>query len=115
MSRYINHVVKRHGTNVSTDAISDADVPIHRNVVSVDAQFGWGFDGAPDVVTVMFTYNLTILLKIRINWHKKSPIRSLGSVILGFLRNCFEQGTHILLYGSIFAAFRYALRYLRGT
>ncbi len=79
-------VVKRHGANVYADAIASADIPVYRNILAMYAIFVWGFYWSPDFVTVMFAYNFSVGLKIRVYRQKLSP--SLVQVklkILGFL------------------------------
>jgi hypothetical protein len=75
MPRNIKHIIERNGTNVGADAVSDAGVPVYRNVGSVDSKFGWGVNGSPYFVSVMFVYNLAFSLKIRVNRQKTSPFK----------------------------------------
>ena len=66
----ISPVVERNGANVDAYAVSYADIPVYSDVCSMNAQFAWGFNGTPDFVSVMFTYNLSFGLKIRVYWQK---------------------------------------------
>jgi len=86
MPRRICPVVKRHGANVDAHAVSSAHVPVDSNVGSVNAQLCRRFYGSPDFVTIVFSSNLAVLLKIRVYRQKLSPIHnSLKRQILGFL------------------------------
>jgi hypothetical protein len=67
----IDHVVERYWANVGADAVSDADIPIYRDVGSVDSQCFRGIDWAPYFVAVMFACYLAFTLKIRVNWQKQ--------------------------------------------
>ena len=58
-------VVERNGADVDAYAVSSADIPVNGNVGSVNAQFV-GFWGTPNIVSVMFAYNLSFGLKIRV-------------------------------------------------
>lgn len=49
------------------------------------AKFRWSFNGAPDFVAVMFTYNLSFSLKIRVYRQKIHLLKSRKQRILGFL------------------------------
>ena len=51
----------------------------------MDSKFLWGFNWSPDFVTVMFTYNLSFGLKIRVYWQKIHHINVRKPQILGFL------------------------------
>ena len=57
----------------------------------MDAEFLWGFDGSPDFVTVMFTYNLSFGLKIRVYWQKIHHIYFGKRQILGFLPEAIRK------------------------
>jgi hypothetical protein len=82
-------VVQGHGTNVNADAVSSAYVPVYGNVASMNAQFLRWFNGPPDFVPIVFSYNFSVLLKIRVYWQKLSPLLVLGKrEILGFLLQC---------------------------
>ena len=52
----------------------------------MDSQLAW-FSGSPDFVAVMFTYNFSSVLKIRVNWQKIHHIKFRKPIILGFLPN----------------------------
>lgn len=86
MSGCVCPVVKGHGANIDAYAVSGAYVPVDGNVGSVYAQFcGW-FYGSPDFVSVVFAYNFSVLLKIRVYRQKLSPFLVQGKrEILGFL------------------------------
>jgi hypothetical protein len=66
MPRRVYQVVQRHGTNVYAHAVSGANVPVDSNVGSMDAQLRRRFYRSPDLVSVVFAYNLSVLLKIRV-------------------------------------------------
>jgi len=73
--RRVHHLVERHGADVCAYAVSDAYIPIHRNVCSMDSKGCWGFNGTPDFVATMLASGLAFSLKIRINRQNKSPIK----------------------------------------
>jgi hypothetical protein len=75
MPSYINHIIEGDGANISADSISNTGVPVYRRGGSMYSKFGWGFDGSPDFVSVMFAYDLAFILKIRIYWQNNSSIR----------------------------------------
>jgi len=79
-------VVKGHGANVYAYAVSSAKVPVYGNVGSVYSQLlGW-FYWSPDFVSVVFAYNFSVLLKIRVYRQKLSPLLVQAKrEILGFL------------------------------
>jgi hypothetical protein len=79
-------VVKGHGANVNAYAVSSAKVPVYGNVGSMYSQLlGW-FYWSPDFVSVVFAYNFSVLLKIRVYRQKLSPLLVQGKrEILGFL------------------------------
>ena len=58
-------IVERHGADANAYAVADADIPVHGNVVSVNAQLT-RFGGTPNIVSIMFAYNFTFSLKIRV-------------------------------------------------
>jgi hypothetical protein len=66
MPRGVYQVVQRNGTNVHAHTVSGAHVPVDSNVGSVDAQLRRRLYGSPDLVSVVFAYNLSVLLKIRV-------------------------------------------------
>ena len=66
MSWRICPVIQRDGANVDANAVADADVPIDSNVGPVNAQLLRRFYGSPDFVSVVFAYNLSFGLKIRV-------------------------------------------------
>jgi hypothetical protein len=72
----VNPVIEGDGADIDADAIAQADIPIHSDVSSMNAQLGWGFNGAPDLVSIMFAYNLAVFLKIRINRQNSSPLET---------------------------------------
>ena len=79
-------VVQGHGANVDAYSVSGTYVPVYGNVGSVYAQFFRRFYGSPDFVSVVFAYNFSLLLKIRIYRQKLSPyIVQRKLEILGFL------------------------------
>ena len=80
-------IIEGYGTDVDTYAVSYANVPVHSYVGSVDTQFV-GFGCPPDFVAIVFAYNLTFGLKIRINRQKFHHSSSSGAEILGFLLTC---------------------------
>jgi hypothetical protein len=73
MSRRFCPVVQRHGANVDAYAVSDAHVPVYSNVGSMYAQLLRRLHWSPDFVAVVFSYNLAVLLKIRVYRQKLSP------------------------------------------
>ena len=76
MSRRFSPVIKRYGANVDAHAVSGASVPVDSNVGSVYALLGWRFYGSPDFVSVVFSCNLSVFLKIRVYRQKTSPIHN---------------------------------------
>ena len=79
-------VVKGHRANVDAYAVSGTYVPVNGNVGSMYAQFHGWFYGPPDFVSVVFTHNFSVLLKIRVYRQKFSPSIVQGKwEILGFL------------------------------
>jgi hypothetical protein len=66
MPRRFCPVVEGHGANVKAHTISEAAVPVHRDVGSVDSEFSRGFDGSADFVSVVFANYLAVFLKIRV-------------------------------------------------
>ena len=86
MSWRVCPIVEGHGANVYAYAVSGAYVPVNGNVGSVYAQFRGWFYGSPDFVSVVFAYNFSVLLKIRVYRQKLSPLLLQGKrEILGFL------------------------------
>ena len=73
MPRRVYQVIQRNGTNVHANAVSSANVPVYRNVGSMDAQLFRRLYGSPNFVSVVFAYNLSVLLKIRVYRQKLSP------------------------------------------
>jgi hypothetical protein len=67
-------VVQGHGANVNAYAVSSAYIPVYSNVGSMYTQFRGWFYGSPDFVSVVFAYNFSVLLKIRIYRQKLSPL-----------------------------------------
>jgi hypothetical protein len=53
-----------HGADFQADAVSSANVPINCNNCSMNTELLWRFNRPPNVVTLMFTNDLAILLKI---------------------------------------------------
>jgi hypothetical protein len=87
----------------------------------MDSKFLGGFNWSPDFVTVMFTYNLSFGLKIRVYWQKIHHINVRKPQILGFLpdqsRKAFwvSRVTYCGLYESISNARRYEVLYFGGA
>ena len=50
----------------------------------MNTQVSWGFNWSPDFVSVMFTYNLSFSLKIRVYWQKIHHINCAGSANIRF-------------------------------
>ena len=67
-------IVEGHGANVYAYAVSSAYVPVYGNVGSMYAQFRGWFYWSPDFMSVMFAYNFSVLLKIRVYRQKLSPL-----------------------------------------
>ena len=67
-------VVQGHGANVDADAVSSAQVPVYGNVGSVYSQLLRRLYWPPDFVSVVFAYNFSVLLKIRVYRQKLSPL-----------------------------------------
>jgi hypothetical protein len=76
MSRRFAPVIQRNWANVDAHAVSGASVPVDSNVGSVYALLGWRFYGSPDFVSVVFSCNLSVFLKIRVYRQKTSPIHN---------------------------------------
>jgi hypothetical protein len=86
MPRRVYQVIQRHGANVYAHAVSSAHVPVDSNVSSMYSQLRRRFYWSPDFVAVMFAYNLSVLLEIRVYRQKLSPLLMQGKrEILGFL------------------------------
>ena len=85
VSRGISPIIQRDGANVDAYAISDAAIPVYCAGCSVYSKFFGGFNWSPDFVTVMFTYNLSFSLKIRVYWQKIHLNYFRKPQILGFL------------------------------
>jgi hypothetical protein len=79
-------VIQGYWANVYAHAVSGARVPVDGNIGSMYAHLLRWFYGSPDFVSVVFTYNFSVLLKIRVYRQKVhlSIIRD-SSRILGFL------------------------------
>jgi hypothetical protein len=86
VSRCVSPVIERYGADVEADAVADADIPIHSGRGSVDAQLGRWLHRSPDFVAIVFTYDLAVLLKIRVDWHKILHLAFWDAGILGFLQ-----------------------------
>ena len=71
-------VIQGHGADADAYAVADADIPVYSNVGSVNPQFV-GFWGTPNIVSVMFAYNFSFSLKIRVYRQKIHHSSSLGS------------------------------------
>jgi hypothetical protein len=67
----IHHVVEGYWAHVGADAVSDADIPIHRRSSPVDTKGLWRIYWAPYFVAVMFVSCLAFSLKIRVYWQKQ--------------------------------------------
>jgi hypothetical protein len=62
----LSPIEQRDGTHFEADSISSTRVPINSHVGSVNTEFLRRLNRPPHVVTVVLTYNLSTLLKIRI-------------------------------------------------
>lgn len=69
-----------HGANLDADAVSLANIPVNRDNSAMHTEFSRGFYRPPDIVTLMFTGNLSILLEIRIYWQNNLTFVRLKSV-----------------------------------
>ena len=74
MSGRVCPVVERHGANVDACTVSGAYVPVYGNVGTMYAQLRGRFYGSPNFVSVVFAYNFSVLLKIRVYRQKLSPL-----------------------------------------
>jgi hypothetical protein len=70
MSRRVCPVIKRYGANVDAHAVPSAHIPVDSNVGSMYAQLLRRLHWSPDFVAVVFAYDLSVLLKIRVYWQK---------------------------------------------
>jgi hypothetical protein len=78
MPRRVCPVVQGYGANVYAHSISGARVPVDSNVGSVYSHFLRRFYGSPNFVSVMFAYNFSVLLKIRVYRQKLFTISNAG-------------------------------------
>jgi hypothetical protein len=86
VSRCFCPIVQGYGANIDAGAVSSANVPVDSDVGPVYTQFFWRFYGSPDFVSVVFAYNVSVLLKIRVYRQKLSPpLVQRKREILGFL------------------------------
>ena len=76
MSGGIGPIVERYRAYINAYTVSDATIPVYSTGCSVYAKFRGSFDGPPDFVAVMFTYNLSFSLKIRVYWQKITTFTS---------------------------------------
>jgi hypothetical protein len=73
MSRRVCPVIQRYGANVDAHAVPSAHIPVYSNVSSMYAQLLRRLHWSPDFVTVVFAYNLSVLLEIRVYRQNFSP------------------------------------------
>lgn len=85
MSRRFSPIIEGNGTNIDAYAISNADIPVNSYVGPMYALFRGRLYRTPDFMTVVFSSNLSLVLKIRVYRQKRSPRNSWKGKILGFL------------------------------
>jgi hypothetical protein len=83
--RRLRPIIQRHGADIDTDAVSDADIPVYGDVGSVNSKFV-RFGGTPIFVSVVFAYNFSFGLKIMVYRQKIHHINSEKAEILVFLQ-----------------------------
>ncbi len=91
MPRRISPIIERNWADIDAYAVSDAAIPVYSAGCSMNSKFLRGFNGTPDFVSVMFTYNLSFGLKIRVYRQKIHLIKSRKQRILGFLIFWFRK------------------------
>ena len=73
MSGRFAPIIERYRADVNADTVAHADIPVHGDVGSMYSLLRGELHWSPDFMPIMFAYNLSILLKIRVNRQKQLP------------------------------------------
>jgi hypothetical protein len=118
MSRRFSPIIKANRANINTHPIANTGIPVYGAGCAVNPKFLRGVNRSPHFMAIMFTYNLTFSLKIRVNRQKNSPLKisettNIRVSAYSFSVKHFGAACHFIggLNGSIQLAQRHALRH----